>query len=47
MTVVVGADWRSGTGYTAGEDDRTPDSAQAVNGSDTKQCMHVNPGYTW
>ncbi|MER6629669.1 LCP family protein [Streptomyces sp. NPDC000987] len=48
VTLVVGADWRSGTKYTAGqEDDSIPDTAQAINGSDKKQCMHVNPDYTW
>jgi LCP family protein required for cell wall assembly len=48
VTLVVGADWRSGTEYTAEEeDDTTPESAQAINGSDEKQCMHVNPDYTW
>ncbi|GAA2497593.1 LCP family protein [Streptomyces longisporus] len=48
ITLVVGADWRTGTTYTAPEDDdRTPSSAQVINGSDKKQCMHVNPGYTW
>ncbi|MEU5099867.1 LCP family protein [Streptomyces sp. NPDC020996] len=48
VTLVVGADWRSGTKYTAEqEDDSIPDSAQAINGSDKKQCMHVNPDYTW
>jgi len=48
VTLVVGADWRSGTTYTAPEDDdRTPTSAQVINGSDKKQCMHVNPAYTW
>ncbi|MFI1567229.1 LCP family protein [Streptomyces sp. NPDC020490] len=48
VTLIVGADWRSGTKYTAGqEDDSIPDSAQAINGSDKKQCMHVNPDYTW
>ncbi|MER6425269.1 LCP family protein [Streptomyces sp. NPDC001137] len=48
VTLVVGADWRSGTAYTAPEDDdKTPASAQVINGSDKKQCMHVNPGYTW
>ncbi|MFF4018147.1 LCP family protein [Streptomyces sp. NPDC001843] len=48
ITLVVGADWRSGTKYTAPkEDDSTPDSAQVINGADKKQCMHVNPGYTW
>ncbi|MGY6020154.1 LCP family protein [Streptomyces spinosirectus] len=48
VTLVVGADWRSGTKYTAAkDDDKIPESAQAINGSDEKQCMHVNPGYTW
>ncbi|MFJ2816793.1 LCP family protein [Streptomyces sp. NPDC087294] len=32
---------------SAGDDDTTPDSAEAINGSDATQCMHVNPGYTW
>ncbi len=48
VTLVVGADWRAGTKYTAGQDDDSiPDTAQAINGSDKKQCMHVNPDYTW
>ncbi|MGW3148676.1 LCP family protein [Streptomyces sp. NPDC001177] len=48
VTLVVGADWRSGTKYTAAEeDDRTPESASALNGADTKACMHVDPDYTW
>ncbi len=48
VTLVVGADWRSGTTYTApADDDTTPASAQVINGSDKKQCMHVNPAYTW
>lgn len=48
ITLLVGADWRSGTKYTAPkEDDSTPDSAQVINGADKKQCMHVNPDYTW
>ncbi|GAA3805810.1 LCP family protein [Streptomyces coacervatus] len=48
VTLVVGADWRSGTKYTApADDDQTPASAQVINGSDKKQCMHVNPNYTW
>ncbi|MGW3122286.1 LCP family protein [Streptomyces sp. NPDC001107] len=48
VTLVVGADWRSGTTYTAPQDDdSTPSSAQVINGSDKKQCMHVNPDYTW
>ncbi|MFI9568539.1 LCP family protein [Streptomyces rishiriensis] len=48
VTVVVGADWRSGTTYTAPvKNDRTPDTAGAINASDTSQCMHVDPNYVW
>ncbi|MFJ3304944.1 LCP family protein [Streptomyces sp. NPDC086549] len=48
VTLVVGADWRSGTKYTAAQDDdKTPESASALNGADTKACMHVDPDYTW
>ncbi|WP_329410608.1 LCP family protein [Streptomyces sp. NBC_00704] len=48
VTVVVGADWRSGTAYKAPvKNDRTPDTAGAINASDTGQCMHVDPDYTW
>ncbi|MGW1210756.1 LCP family protein [Streptomyces sp. NPDC002499] len=46
VTLVVGADWRSGAKYTA-EDDTTPASASALNGADSKACMHVDPDYTW
>ncbi|MCI3272651.1 LCP family protein [Streptomyces cylindrosporus] len=46
VTLVVGADWRSGTTYTA-DDDTTPASASALNGADSKACMHVDPDYTW
>ncbi|MFF4351517.1 LCP family protein [Streptomyces sp. NPDC001530] len=48
VTLVVGADWRDGTTYKAPEDDdKTPKSADALNGSDTSACMHVDPDYTW
>ncbi|ALV35328.1 transcriptional regulator [Streptomyces sp. CdTB01] len=48
VTLVVGADWRSGTKYTSADsDDTTPKSAGALNGADTKACMHVDPDYTW
>jgi LCP family protein required for cell wall assembly len=48
VTLVVGADWREGTAYKAPkQDDRTPDTAEALNASDTKACMKVNPGFTW
>ncbi|MFD5242369.1 LCP family protein [Streptomyces tendae] len=48
VTLVVGADWREGTAYRAPEsDDRTPESAEALNGADDSACMHVNPAFTW
>ncbi|MCI3272652.1 LCP family protein [Streptomyces cylindrosporus] len=48
VTLVVGADWREGTAYKAPKaDDRTPESAEALNGADDGACMHVNPGFTW
>lgn len=49
VTLVVGADWSTGTKYTApaAEDDTTPTSADALNGSDTTACMHVDPNYVW
>ncbi|MFD1663612.1 LCP family protein [Streptomyces caeni] len=47
VTLVVGADWRSGTAYEApAEDNTTPSSADALNGA-TKKCMTVDPNYTW
>jgi hypothetical protein len=48
VTLVVGADWREGTDYKAPKrNDRTPKSADALNGADDKACMHVNPNFTW
>jgi LCP family protein required for cell wall assembly len=48
VTLFVGADWPSGTTYTASQgSDATPSTSQAINGADTSQCMHVNPAYTW
>lgn len=46
VTLVVGADWRDGTKYTASDDDTTPDSADLLNGA-KKACMQVDPAYTW
>jgi LCP family protein required for cell wall assembly len=47
VTLVVGSDWRSGSEYTAPkQDDKTPKSANILNGA-TKQCMKVDPNYTW
>jgi LCP family protein required for cell wall assembly len=48
VTLVVGADWRQGTTYTAPkEDDRTPATAKAMNAADDSRCMRVNPAFTW
>ncbi|MEV0323916.1 LCP family protein [Streptomyces sp. NPDC050658] len=50
VTLVVGADWREGNTYpksASKDDDKTPDSADALNGSDKKACMHVDPDFTW
>ncbi|QOV37926.1 LCP family protein [Streptomyces ferrugineus] len=48
VTLVVGADWREGTTYKAPkQDDRTPETAEALNASDTKACMKVDPDFTW
>jgi LCP family protein required for cell wall assembly len=48
VTLVVGADWREGTAYKAPkQDDRTPETAEALNASDTKACMKVDPDFTW
>jgi LCP family protein required for cell wall assembly len=50
VTLVVGADWRDGTTYPqqsvpkAGD---LPDNSDAINGSDTKQCMDVYAPYRW
>jgi LCP family protein required for cell wall assembly len=48
VTLFVGADWREGTAYKAPkQDDTTPKSAEALNASDTKACMKVDPDFTW
>lgn len=51
VTLVVGADWRAGTAYKAPKaapvDNTAPDTAQAINASDTSQCMHVDPSFSW
>jgi LCP family protein required for cell wall assembly len=47
VTLVVGADWRTGTKYTATtDDDTTPESADALNASKAG-CMKVDPAYSW
>ncbi|MGW7079697.1 LCP family protein [Streptomyces sp. NPDC054866] len=48
VTLIVGADWREGNAPPKSkQDDKTPDSAEALNGSDKKACMHVDPDFTW
>ncbi|MFE5024716.1 LCP family protein [Streptomyces sp. NPDC056656] len=49
VTLIVGGDWREGNTYpkSAKDDDTTPDTALALNGSDKKACMKVNKNFTW
>ncbi|MGP3922219.1 LCP family protein [Streptomyces sp. 8N616] len=53
ITLVIGADWRDGTAYpkpagSGGKDDnKAPDSADALNGDDKSACMKVNPANVW
>ncbi|TXC91658.1 LCP family protein [Streptomyces sp. ISID311] len=52
MRLVIGNDWRTGSAYpkTSGDDksaDKAPDSADALNGEDSKACMKVNPQYSF
>ncbi|MEU7662836.1 LCP family protein [Streptomyces lincolnensis] len=48
VTVVVGADWRTGTAYPKQSPPKAgdlPSTSDAINGSDTKQCMDVYKPY--
>ncbi|MEU7407994.1 LCP family protein [Streptomyces sp. NPDC042638] len=50
VTVVVGADWRTGTSYPKQSKPKAgdlPDGSDAVNGSDTTKCMDVYSVYQW
>ncbi|MFF4756391.1 LCP family protein [Streptomyces sp. NPDC002514] len=50
VTVVVGADWRSGTDYpkqAAPKAGDLPSTSDAINGSDKDQCMDVYKPYQW
>ncbi|MFK4149573.1 LCP family protein [Streptomyces sp. NPDC004065] len=50
VTVVVGADWRSGSAYPKQAPPKAgdiPENADAINGADTKQCMPVYAPYRW
>ncbi|MGW0737873.1 LCP family protein [Streptomyces sp. NPDC002851] len=53
VTLLVGADWRTGTvpprgGSGGGKDgNKAPESADALNGADESACMKVDPNFTW
>ncbi|CAL9312547.1 LCP family protein [Streptomyces sp. SudanB52_2052] len=50
VTVVVGADWRTGTAYPkqpAPNSEDLPGDTDALNGSDTGPCMDVYAPYRW
>ncbi|MFG2461154.1 LCP family protein [Streptomyces sp. NPDC048523] len=50
VTLVVGADWRTGTAYPKQSEARAgdlPGNTDAINGSDTGQCMDVYGVYQW
>ncbi|MFG2682564.1 LCP family protein [Streptomyces sp. NPDC048392] len=50
VTLVVGADWRSGTSYPkqkTPEAGDLPKDSDAINGSDTGKCMDVYKPYRW
>ncbi|MFD5298249.1 LCP family protein [Streptomyces mutabilis] len=50
ITLVVGADWRSGTSYPEQEKPEAgdlPDNSDALNGSDAGTCMDVYEPYRW
>ncbi|MEU0006414.1 LCP family protein [Streptomyces sp. NPDC006314] len=50
VTVVVGADWRTGTSYpkqSAPKAGDLPEGSDAVNGSDDTKCMDVYDVYRW
>ena len=50
VTVVVGADWRTGTAYPKQKAPKAgdlPSGSDALNGSDSSQCMDVYKPYQW
>ncbi|WP_434590468.1 LCP family protein [Streptomyces sp. A5-4] len=50
VTLVVGADWRTGSVFpkaAAKADDKTPESARALNGEDKNACMQVDKNFSW
>ncbi|WNM35540.1 LCP family protein [Streptomyces sp. Li-HN-5-11] len=50
VTVVVGADWRTGTSFpkqSTPKAGQIPKNSDAINGADTSQCMDVYAPYRW
>ncbi|MEU0334277.1 LCP family protein [Streptomyces sp. NPDC006193] len=50
VTLIVGADWRTGATYprqSAPKAGDLPENSDAVNGSDTSKCMNVYSVYRW
>ncbi|MFE7466445.1 LCP family protein [Streptomyces sp. NPDC057499] len=48
ITLTVGADWREDGPYKASAaEEKTPDSARALNGGDENACMDIQPGFGW
>ncbi|WP_306323762.1 MULTISPECIES: LCP family protein [unclassified Streptomyces] len=54
VTLIVGADWKTGTAYPKSADDtddedagKALDKEQTQNGADDSKCMKVEQGYTW
>ncbi|GHH47844.1 transcriptional regulator [Streptomyces candidus] len=47
VTVIVGADWRTGAAYPKPKDDKAPSTAGILNGEDSKACMKIHPGFVW
>ncbi|MFD3452949.1 LCP family protein [Streptomyces sp. NPDC058691] len=50
ITLVIGADWTTGTSYpkqSSSDTKEVLDSANALNASDKSACMKVNPYYIW
>ncbi|MEU5974095.1 LCP family protein [Streptomyces sp. NPDC047315] len=52
ITLIVGADWRTGDAFPqpkpkATGDDKAPEAANPLAGDDEGACMPIQPGFTW
>ncbi|WP_406515700.1 LCP family protein [Streptomyces sp. NBC_00873] len=48
ITLTVGADWRTiGDYHAPSAEEKTPESAGALNGDDETACMPIQPGFGW